>query len=489
MLVLALDVGTSSARARAFDEGGRARPGAEGHVTYQPRTTPDGGVELDPDALLDAVARAIDDCLAGCGRHAGEIAAVGASVFWHSLLALDPAGRPLTPVLTWADTRSAAAAHALRREMDERAVHQRTGAPLHSTFFPAKLRWLREAQPEIFGRAARWCGFAEYLQACLTGSMQCSLSMASGTGLLDQERGGWDATMLEAVGVADDALPSIDDDARPGLIAPWAERWPALARVSWYPAHGDGACSNLGSDCSGPGRIALNVGTSAALRLVRPERLGAHPATPAGLWRYRVDSRRALVGGATSEGGNVLAWCRQALVLPEGDAALEQALAAVPADAHGLTALPFFAGERSPGWRPEARAAVAGLSLASGAVDIVRALLEGVAFRLAEIYDRLRSLAATDHLVIGSGGAIGHSPTWTQIITDALGVPIGLGPDVEASTRGAALLALEALGVETLPPAEPVRILRPDPDRHARYRAARERQQRLYDNVVGYRDS
>jgi gluconokinase len=489
VLVLALDVGTSSARARAFDEGGRVQPGAEGHVAYEARTTPDGGVELDADALLEAVARAVDGCLHGCGARAGEIAAVGASVFWHSLLALDEAGRPLTPVITWADTRSAKAAAELRAAHDERAIHARTGAPLHSAFFPAKLRWLRSARPELFDRAVMWCGFGEYLQARLTGSMSVSLSMASGTGLLDQVRGGWDAALGDALGIPASALPPIDDSARPGLAAPWASRWPALARVPWHPARGDGACSNVGSDCWDSGRVALNLGTSAALRVVRPEPLGPHAATPWGLWRYRVDGGRALVGGATSEGGNVLAWCRKTLALPRDDAALEHALGALPADGQGLTALPFFAGERSPGWRAEARAAVAGLSLDTGPLDITRSLLEAVAFRLAEVYDRLRPLVAADHVVVGSGGALAHSPAWAQIVTDALGVPVALRHDAEASARGAALLALEALGLPR-PPAPPsARIVQPDPERHARYRAARERQARLYDNVVGFRDS
>src|SRR5216683_7596622 len=105
MLVVALDVGTSSARARVFDAMGRAQAGAEGHVAYEPTTSADGGVELDPGELMEAVASALDRCLAG----AGAVAAVGVSVFWHSLLALDGDGRPLTPVITWADTRSAAA--------------------------------------------------------------------------------------------------------------------------------------------------------------------------------------------------------------------------------------------------------------------------------------------------------------------------------------------------------------------------------------------
>ncbi len=489
MLILALDVGTSSARARVFDAAGRARPGAEGQVTYEPRTTPDGGVELGADRLLAAVTSAVDACLAGCGARASEIAAVGASVFWHSLLALDAAGRPLTPVITWADTRSAPAAAALRREHDERHVHARTGAPLHSAFFPAKLRWLRDTRPEVFARAAVWCGFGEYLHAQLTGRLAASLSMASGTGLLDQIAGGWATDMLAAAGIAVAQLPPIDDTAAPGLAAPHAARWPALARVPWHPARGDGACSNVGSDCWSPRRVALNVGTSAALRVVRPEPLGPHAATPWGLWRYRVDAGRALVGGATSEGGNVLAWCRRHLALPADPAVLEAALASAEPDGHGLTALPFLAGERSPGWRPEARAAVTGLSLDTGAVEITRALLEGVAFRLAEVYDRLRPLAPPDHIVVGSGGALAHSPFWAQIVTDALGVPVAFGGDAEASARGAALLALEALGVAVPEAPTPLRVLQPAPERHARYRVARDRQRLLYDNIVGVNHS
>jgi gluconokinase len=486
MLVLALDVGTSSARARAFDADGRARPGAEGQVAYEPRITPDGGVELDADLLLAAVAEAIDGCLAGLGPRAPDIAAVGASVFWHSVLGLDATGRPLTAVITWADTRSAAAADALRRGHDERRIHARTGAPLHSAFLPAKLCWLRAAHPAIFARAATWCGFGEYLHARLTGRLAASLSMASGTGLLDQVSGGWDPGMLAMAGITVDQLPPIDDAAAPGLVAPYAARWPALARAGWHPARGDGACSNVGSDCWDPGRVALNVGTSAALRVILPEPLGPHAPTPWGLWRYRVDAGRALVGGATSEGGNVLAWCRKHLALPRDPAALEAALDAVPPDGHGLTALPFFAGERSPGWRPEARAAVAGISLGTGAADITRALLESVAFRLAAVYERLEPLAAPHHVVVGSGGALAHSPAWAQIVTDVLGVPVSLGGDAEASARGAALLALEALGVPPPQPPTPLRVLRPAPDQHARYRAARQRQDRLYDKIVGF---
>src|SRR5258708_37478356 len=100
MLVVALDVGTSSARARVFDAAGRAQAGAEGHVAYEPTTSADGGVELHPDALMEAGASALDRCLAGAGARAGGVAAVGVSRFLHKPRAPGGGRRTLTPGIT-----------------------------------------------------------------------------------------------------------------------------------------------------------------------------------------------------------------------------------------------------------------------------------------------------------------------------------------------------------------------------------------------------
>jgi len=477
MWILALDVGTSSVRAIGYDAAGRPLPGADARAAWEAITTPDGGAELDPEELVAATASAIDRCLGAAGE---PPAAVGASVFWHSLLALDAERRPLTRVLTWADTRSAPAAEALRARLDADAIRERTGAPIHSAFFPAKLTWLRESRADLWHRAASWCGFAEYLLLRLSGRWQSSLSMASGTGLLDQRTGSWDPAMLAACEIGPERLPPIDDTPVTGLVPEFSGRWPTLARVPWLPGVGDGACSNLGLDCATPQRIALNLGTSAALRLVT----AVPGAVPDGLWHYRVDRERHLVGGATSEGGNVLAWARRTLALPDHEGALETALAAVPADGHGLTALPFLAGERSPGWRGDARAAVTGMGLSTTAPEILRALLEGVAYRLADVYERLRPLAVPGHAVVASGGALHTSRVWGQIIVDALGVPINVRETAEASSRGAALLALARVGHALPSPEATGRVLEPDPRRHDVYARARARQGRLYGSVV-----
>ncbi len=477
-MLIALDVGTSSARASLYDTAGRAVADRFHQVSYEPRVTADGGVEHDPVGLLDAVAACLDGVSARAG-HDGEILGVGVTTFWHGLLGFDAADHPVTPVFMWADSRAAREAARLRESLDEAALHARTGCHLHSSYWPAKLRWLAREQPAIVRRAARWGSFGEYLELELFGDAATSVSMASGTGLFDVGAGRWDGEALAAAGIDGTRLFAVVDrtEGRRGLRPPWAARWPALHAIPWFPAIGDGAAGNVGSDCLTPDRIALNVGTSAALRLVPA---GTAPP-PRGLWRYGIDRKTPLIGGATSEGGNVLVWCRGVLRLPD-DAALENALASRTPDAHGLTVLPFLAGERAPGWRGDKRGAIAGLSLHTDALDIVHAALEAVALRLAHVYALLAPHAAADHLIVASGGAVTRSRAWSRMLADALGHTIAWSHEPEATSRGVALLALEAVGAGAPRRAAPAPLgetFVPDPARHARYRAALDRQAAL----------
>jgi gluconokinase len=480
-MVIAVDVGTSSTRAALYDLTGRAVAGRFHRVLLDPVVTADGGVEHDPDRLLEAVATCVDAVLGGA--RPGEVAAVAVTTFWHGLCGFDSGQRPVTPVYMWADTRSAAEAALLRGALDEAAVHRRTGCHLHASYWPAKLRWLARAHPDTVGRVARWGSFGEHLELALFGDAATTISLASGTGLLDQERLRWDPEALAAAGLDDRHLFPLGDrrERRLDLRPPWARRWPALRGVPWFPAVADGAASNVGSGCLGPARIALNIGTSAAMRLVLP----SPPAPGRGLWRYRLDRRWSVVGGATSEGGNVYAWCRRVLQLPD-DGEVERRLAAPPADGPALTVLPFLAGERSPGWREDRRGVIAGLTLETTALDIVRAALDAVAFRLALVYELLAPCAAPEHEIVVSGGAIAGSRAWARIIADVLGRAVTLSPEDEATSRGAALLALEVLGhLPELATTAPVAgdAIVPDAARHARYREALARHRRLAETV------
>jgi len=480
-VLVALDVGSSSARAALFDVHGNALADRFHQVKYEPRVTADGGVEHDPAVLLDAAAQCLDAVHASAASM--EVMGIGVSTFWHGLLGFDRDARPVTPLSMWSDTRAAADVDVLRGALDEAALHARTGAHLHTSYWPARLRWLAREHPALVTRVARWGSFGEQLESELFGEAATSVSMASGTGLFDQQACAWDPEALAAAGITPAQLFPVVDRREPrrGLRGAWARRWPRFRTLPWFPAVGDGVASNVGSDCTDASRIALNVGTSAALRIVTPA-----PTPVRGLWRYRVDRGVAITGGATSEGGNVYAWCRDLLKLPDDDDAVERRLAGMPPDGHGLTVLPFLAGERAPGWRNGRRAAIAGLTLDVTPIEVLHAAMEAVALRLAIVYTMLAPAAAPDHAVVASGGGLARSPAWRRMIVDALGHTVHYSAETEATSRGAALLALEALGVldgfvRARPPLPAP--LAPDPARHARYRAALERQRALDERV------
>jgi gluconokinase len=435
--VLALDVGSSSVRAQRFDE--RAQPVDE---LRQERY---GGA--DPDQMVQLVRSVLD------GRSAD---AVGSSCFGHSLIALDAAGRPLTPVLGWRDTRSAPAAEWLRRRLDGAAVHARTGAHLHPSFWPAKLAWLAETEPEVVRRTARFASFADYLYGELLGRPPTvSVSLASGTGLLDLAAAAWDTELLEAIGIDEEQLAPLSDEPVDG----------------WYPALIDGACSNLGAGCVGKTRAALMVGTSGALRILyETERPQPRP----GLFMYRLDARRVVEGGALSDGGNLHAWLEATLAAARGSL-LERS-----PEEHGLAFLPFLGGERSTGWDPDATGAVTGLTFATTARDIRQAALEGVAFRFAAIADLLPEVEE----IVGTGGGLLSDPEWAQLVADALARRVTVSGVQEASLRGAAVATLARLGHEAAE-APLGQVFHPREERAEAYRWARERHRQVYEELRG----
>jgi gluconokinase len=491
-LIVALDAGTSSVRALAFDAEGTAIPETEIQLPYVLDTTADGGATFPADGLFDLTVRCIDGVVEQLGWRTSEVEAVGVTSFWHSLMGIDARGAPTTPVLYWADNRSAAEAAALRQMLDAEAVWQRTGCRLHSSYWPAKLRWLRTRHPDATRRTTRWLSFAEYAlsRLCEHPASAATLCMASGTGLLDVHQLTWDAEMLAVSEISDELLsPLVDLGPAGSLRGPFAQRWPALAQARWFPALGDGACANAGSGAVGPSRIALTVGTSAAVRLVLPRPVGTDWLIPPGLWAYRLDAERAVLGGALSNGGNLPRWVWETTGTGPDDPATAAANA-LPADSTGLTFLPFLAGERSPAWHDDASGVIAGLTLSTRPSDLIRAALEAVAYRLANVYDTLAPVAAPDHRIVASGGAILSMPTWLQITADCLGHALeALAPGDETTARGAALMAAMAAGLlpaldDAPDPVSHATAYLPDMTNHQRYQAGRERQARLEQTLV-----
>jgi gluconokinase len=476
--VLAIDIGTSSVRAGVH--GARLQRSAPPtQVRYRWRLGSDGSVEAPASAIEHAVAEAIDGALDGLRS---PIDAVAIAAFWHSLVGVDAQGRAVTGVVPWTDTRSSAQAISLRERVDERAVHARTGCRIHPTYWPARLRWFAERDAKTFRRVRRWMTFPAYLESRWLGRAVESRSQASATGFFDHQGSQWDAALCEASGIStDDLCPIVDlDDASGRASATIARRWPQLANARWVPAAGDGALNNLGANCIARGQASLMIGTSGALREMWTT--ATVPAVPFGLWRYWLDRRRVVVGGALSNGGNFVAWMRHTLGfdgVAKAAAKNDSAVARVAPDSHGLTVLPFLAGERSPDYPPDAFATIAGLRLATTQEHIFRAGLEGIAYRFLEVMEDLVTVAPVSR-IIATGTALTASRVWPQIIADTVGCRVEVPREAELTSRGAAMLALEQLGLPVEARPLPIaRVYHPDRRAHAVYRAAAERQRRL----------
>ncbi|CAN5581654.1 gluconokinase [soil metagenome] len=488
--VLALDIGTSSVRASVYDRTLIAHRTIQ--VRYRWRVAADGTVEADPQRLLGHLQQAIDAALAD---EPVAIEAVGIAAFWHSLMGVNAGGRPLTPLLPWSDRRAGAQVKELQRRLDEPSVHARTGCRFHMSYWPARLRWFRAHHRDVFARVARWVTFPEWVEQQWLGRAGVSTSQASGTGLMQQETCRWDPDMLAASRIDERRLGPISDADQGARLRPrLASRWPALARARWIPAAGDGALNNVGAGCARRDRAAVMVGTSGAMRVLWAPKPDERVTVPFGLWRYRLDRRRIVIGGALSNGGNVREWLLRMLAQRQDDPRvnrpqqvhLQRLADALPPDAHGLTILPFLAGARSPDYLADARGTIDGLTLDTRPEHLLRAMMEAVAYGLGGIADELRQAVRVGELV-AAGGGLERSAAWTQIIADTLGRPVRLCPDAELTSRGAAALALEQLECLRLEDVDPPRgrILRPDPGRSRIYRRARARQDRLRRALLG----
>jgi gluconokinase len=478
-LVLALDVGSTASRGDVYDAAGRPVEGGRQKVPHEFRTSGDGASEIDPDQVVDELGQIITGLATAPLQD--RIGAVALDTFASSLVGVDADGRPVTPCYTYADSRCAPQVTALRQELDEGQVQQRTGCRLHSSYLPARLRWLRETDPDRFAAARRWLSLGEYAYLRLIGTTAAGTATAAWTGLLDRRTGRWDPEMLKVAGIEADQLSEVRDPDRPltDVDPDVARRWPALGDARWFAPISDGFASNLGTGAVDATTAAVAAATSGAVRVLvsdLPERI------PSGLWCYRVDSHRSLLGGALNDVGRVVSWLRDTVQLADVD---ENRLMAAAPEPTTPFVLPYLSGERSTGWAAGARAVVAGASSATTGPLLFRGAMEGVALSYARIADQLRTTAADPQRILASGRVTQDLASWLQVLADVLATPVEPVTIKRATLRGTAVHALEVLAPDTeRAPVKTAPTLQPVPAHRDHYRERAEQYDRLYRAVI-----
>lgn len=484
-LVLALDVGSTASRGMIYDAHGRP-VGKRAKVPHAFTVAPDGTSEIDPDQVVSELRTVIDELLGSVRKE--QIAGVAIDTFASSLVVVDEAGDPLTPCYTYADGRCHAQVESLREELSDESLQQRTGTRVHSSYWPARLRWLAKERPEVTRAAAHYLSLGDYVLRKLTGVLSTGTSSAAWTGLVDRHTAGWYAELVEICGIRLEQLPPIHHLDQPLEIgakaqARIAKTWPALADARWFAAVADGLAANVGLGAHDETAIGASCATSGALRvLVRemPDEL------PTGLWCYRVSHDRSLVGGALNDVGRALAWADVTLAVDQIDPAeLSLALTAEP---HGTTplVLPFFTGERSTGWASSARAVLTGVTAASAPVEVYRGVVEGIALAYARIASQLRQVAPQPEKLYAGGSVATDRPELLQVMADAMRTPVTPVTIKRSTLHGTALLALETLAPDVRR-ARPERGATLPPDYHRRpyYTERFRRFQQVYDALYG----
>ncbi|MFU8947526.1 gluconokinase [Mycetocola zhadangensis] len=484
-IVIGVDMGTTATKSVAYTvDGVQVASSSQGYPLEEPFP---GHAVQDPQLILGAVYETVRAVVAEVG--VDRIAGLSFSSAMHSLLALNAELEPITPVITWADTRASVQAERLRASASGLALHRRTGTPVHPMSPLAKLIWFREQEPRIRQEAAFWVGIKDWIQLRMCGALVMDHSLASASGLMNIFTLQWDEEALGLAGIRPVQLPELvpTTTVLPELTeeAALATGLPIATRV--VVGAGDGPLANLGVGAVRPGVAAVSIGTSGALR-VAVERPAVDPR--GGVFCYALTENRWVIGGAINNGGVTLEWVRDEIgASPEVTTAeLLDAAQSVPAGSGGLMMLPYLLSERAPHWSSLARGAYIGLTRAHRREHLVRAAVEGVSLQLALVLQSMRAAGLEIDEIRATGGAMKH-PLWTQTLADALGSPIGLLESQEGSGFGAALLGMAALGLvesiddaaKYLPVAETVR---PRPADAAVYRSLLPMFDELYDALT-----
>ena len=484
--VIGVDVGSQSIKGVLLDEtGATVATGSASLAMVHPAS---GWAEQDPESWARALADVIGQLRAH--RPAADVDVLGMACQVDGVVAMDSAGRALRPAIIWLDRRAIAQTERLVAAVGERRLFELTGLNADASHTAPKMMWLRDEEPEVWRRTAVLAPVASYLLASLTGEIAQDPANASSTLLFDLATASFSEELCRAAGVDPGLLPRVAPSTEiAGVVTPAAARrfgLPDGCRV--IVGTGDEHGASFAAGAVAPGVVVDVTGTAepvtaaADTPVVDPLRLvETHGHAVPG--RYLVENPGFVSGGST------LWLAGEVLAVPQSE--VFDLAATAPAGAAGVRFLPALCGSTAPRWNDRMRGGFAGLSMNHGRPHLARAVLEGCAFALRDIVDRLDALGlgGGEVRVVGGGA---RSRLWMQIKADVLGRPVRSVLSPEATALGAAMLAGVAGGLfrdSDDAVARAVQLaaapIEPDPDHVAVYQDAYDEYRRLFDGVEG----
>jgi xylulokinase len=438
-LLLGVDVSTTGAKALLIDQDGRAINSATTPLTLNtPRPL---WSEQDPQQWWQCIKTSIKLALSGADVSPESIAGVGLTGQMHGLVMLDEYGEVLRPAILWNDQRTSSQCDQIRSRIGRKRLIEITGNDALTGFTAPKILWVQENEPEIYARARHVLLPKDYIRYKLTEEFAMDRAGGSGTILFDLKQRTWSDEILAALDIPAEWLPPTYEGPQitGGISAEAAAETGLNPGTPVVGGAGDQAAQAVGVGAVEPGIIALTLGTSGVVfaptesALIEPEgRLHAFCHALPDRWHF--------MGVMLSAAGS-LQWHRDTIAPGMSFDQLVDEAGEVSPGSEGLLFLPYLTGERTPHPDPLARGGWIGLTIRHERAHLTRAVLEGVAYGLKDIFTLIQAagLGAIDQVRISGGGA--KSQLWKQILADVLGVELVTVNTSEGAAFGAALLA------------------------------------------------
>jgi len=454
--MLGLDLGTTGAKAGVIDYSGRVL--GTGFEPYPTRTPRPGWAEQDPADWWKATAVAVKSAIDSVGARARDIHGVGVSGQMHGAVFLDSDLEPVARCIIWCDQRASVQCDRITREVGKSALAGLVGNRALAGFTAPKVLWMRDNEPAAFARVRHLTLPKDYINLKLSGRLGTDASDASGTLLFDVRKRAWSQEMIDRLGIQRDWLSEVRESPTPiGTVTAEAAAATGLEPGTPVASGGaDNACGAIGMGAVGEGTLAVSTGSSGTVLAPTrephvDERMLLHSfchAVP-GTWYLM---------GVMLSAGLSLKWFRDQLGEPEaGEAAragrdayelLDETAAKAPAGCEGMVFLPYLSGERTPHADPDARGVLFGIDLTKKRAHVVRAVMEGVVFGLADSVSLMRDAGVETRSAVSGGGG-SRSALWRRMQADVFGIPVAAAGEPDSAMLGAALLGGVAGGVFT----------------------------------------
>lgn len=467
---IGIDIGTGSTKAVAIDSKGTNI--ADSQFYYSTQNPQPGSSEQDPEIIRNAFEKCIRQII---GSIKYPPVSISFSSAMHGLIAVNKQNKPISPLITWADTRSEKIAGQIRKSKQAESIYKATGTPIHAMTPLCKIIWLRENQPSVFKNTFKFISIKEYIWYRLFGVYEIDHSIASATGLFNIKTLHWNEASLKLCGINANQLsePKPTDFIRKNRNAPTINSLSLSAEIFFCIGASDGCLANLGSYAMEKGIAALTIGTSGAVRIANPKPVYNFKEMT---FNYLLDEKTFICGGPVNNGGNVIQWVLEAFLnikkpSEEDYKKLFQKIDSIPAGSRGLIFLPYLYGERSPVWDGRSSGTFFGIRPFHTQDYFLRAALEGICYSMKQVLEIVESSTSKIEKIIAGGGLI-HSKTWMKILADVIGKKLMVIETRDSSAVGAVLLNMKAMKMindySSLQPAIK-QIVRPDFENHKKH--------------------